>query len=71
MAVFDYKEECIRLCKELIDATAKSIEGRMEAWDLIDRMLSYVKEQASFSNPYWAKTQSLLAEIEDKRTPHG
>lgn len=54
---------------ESIDITARSIAGRMETWDLIDRMIPYLEE--AYINFDEVKTNALLAEIEEKRTPHG
>jgi hypothetical protein len=63
------------LRKEIIDITARSIEGRMEAWDLIDQMIPYLKycslppdENEPLIFP--GSTKELLAEIEEKRKPH-
>lgn len=51
--------------KEIVDLTARSIEGRMEAWDLIDKMIPYVQHHDGTT------CHALLAEIEEKRKPHG
>jgi hypothetical protein len=61
-----YQAKVDELRKELIDITARSIKGRMEAWDLIDKMLPYVKGQL---DTHSVNSMDLLAEIEEKRKP--
>lgn len=54
--------------KEIADITARSIKGRMEAWDLIDRLIPFaVREE----DQRYVELVTLLAEIEEKRKPHG
>lgn len=65
-----YQEEARNLRKELIDVTARSIKGRMEAWDLIDRLIPYVKRGAVFwDGEEGEAARALMIEVEEKRKP--
>jgi len=69
-------ESVTAIQKEVADVTANSIKGRIEAWDLIDKMIPYLKycslppdENEPLVFP--ASTKELLVEIEEKRKGHG
>lgn len=55
------------LLREYIDELRAQ---RDEAWDLIDRMIPYVRQGSTDCEPY-GEGPDLLAEIEEKRKPHG
>jgi hypothetical protein len=63
------QSKCYEMLGEALYAVGTLQTERDEAWDLIDKMIEYV--QVFADTQIDPRHRKLLAEIEEKRVPHG